>query len=92
MPLQTLQAAGQSADDLAAAVRDHPATNAEVRALCGDLKVLGRSEFKALLRWRLKVRGDVLKARKAAAAAAVRPLTASIVVFISENLARNGYA
>ena len=35
----------------AAAIRDHPATTAEIRELCGDLQVLGRSEFKALLKW-----------------------------------------
>lgn len=34
----------------------HPATDAEVRALCEDLKVLGKREFKALLKWRIAVR------------------------------------
>ena len=48
------------------AIRTHAATTAEVRALCADLQVLGRSEFKQLLRWRLRVRGDVLKAELAA--------------------------
>jgi 23S rRNA U2552 (ribose-2'-O)-methylase RlmE/FtsJ len=60
---------------LAAAVRTHPATDAEVRALCADLQVLGRSEFKALLKWRLALRRDLKRelgeaaAKKAAAAA-----------------------
>ncbi len=36
---------------LAAKLRDSPATNAEVRIACADLQVLGRSEFKALLKW-----------------------------------------
>lgn len=40
----------------ASQVRRHPATDGEVRALCGDLQVLGRSEFKALLRWRTALR------------------------------------
>ena len=31
-------------------------TTAEIRNYCSDLKVLGRKEFKTLLRWRLKVR------------------------------------
>jgi AdoMet-dependent rRNA methyltransferase SPB1 len=44
---------------LAAAVRAHPATDAEIRALCADLQVLGRSEFKALLKWRLALRRDL---------------------------------
>lgn len=33
-----------------------PETTTEIRACCDDLKVLGRSDFKRLLRWRLKVR------------------------------------
>lgn len=56
-------------------VRNHPATSSEVRQLCSDLKVIGRSEFKQLLRWRMKVRSDILKAEAAArktAAAEVR--------------------
>jgi AdoMet-dependent rRNA methyltransferase SPB1 len=56
-----LQAVWEPAER-AAYVREHKSTTAEVRALCSDLQVLGRSEFKHLLRWRLKVRGDLLKA------------------------------
>ncbi|WIA36773.1 hypothetical protein OEZ86_008035 [Tetradesmus obliquus] len=44
---------------LAAAIASHAATDAEIKALCSDLQVLGRSEFKALLRWRLAVRKDL---------------------------------
>ncbi|KAF2126942.1 hypothetical protein P153DRAFT_321812 [Dothidotthia symphoricarpi CBS 119687] len=33
-----------------------PETTKEVRDCCADLKVLGRADFKRLLRWRLKVR------------------------------------
>ena len=33
-----------------------PETTPEIRNLCSDLKVLGRKEFRTLLRWRLKVR------------------------------------
>ena len=36
---------------LAAYVQAHPATSAEIRRLCQDLQVLGRGEFKALLKW-----------------------------------------
>lgn len=36
---------------LAARIRDSSFTTAEVRAACTDLQVLGRSEFKALLKW-----------------------------------------
>jgi AdoMet-dependent rRNA methyltransferase SPB1 len=40
-----------SAVEAAAYIFLHPATNAEVRALAADLQVLGRSEFKQLLKW-----------------------------------------
>ncbi|OCK76974.1 Spb1 domain-containing protein [Lepidopterella palustris CBS 459.81] len=43
--------------DIALATIDKlPETTEEVRNCCADLKVLGRADFKRLLRWRLKVR------------------------------------
>jgi AdoMet-dependent rRNA methyltransferase SPB1 len=39
-----------------AALNKMPETTDEIRTCCADLKVLGRKEFKLLLRWRLKVR------------------------------------
>ncbi|KAH7092238.1 Spb1 C-terminal domain-containing protein [Paraphoma chrysanthemicola] len=43
--------------DVAIATIDKlPETTKEVRDCCADLKVLGRADFKRLLRWRLKVR------------------------------------
>ncbi|RFU73452.1 et-dependent rrna methyltransferase spb1 [Trichoderma arundinaceum] len=43
--------------DIALAALDKlPETTAEIRDCCADLKVLGRKEFKLLLKWRLKVR------------------------------------
>ncbi|GAB4820618.1 hypothetical protein N2152v2_007664 [Parachlorella kessleri] len=53
--------AGVGAVPAAAAklIREHPATTAEVRTLCRDLQVLGRSEFKQLLKWRLLVKKDL---------------------------------
>ncbi|KAK4226897.1 putative adoMet-dependent rRNA methyltransferase [Podospora fimiseda] len=43
--------------DVALAALDKlPETTDEVRVCCEDLKVLGRKEFKLLLKWRLKVR------------------------------------
>ncbi|PNW75509.1 hypothetical protein CHLRE_12g529500v5 [Chlamydomonas reinhardtii] len=45
--------------ELAAKIRSHAATTAEIRTLCKDLQVLGRSEFKQLLRWRLALRKDL---------------------------------
>eukprot|EP00455_Lapot_gusevi_P045235 TRINITY_DN575_c0_g1_i7.p1 TRINITY_DN575_c0_g1~~TRINITY_DN575_c0_g1_i7.p1 ORF type:complete len:498 (+),score=166.85 TRINITY_DN575_c0_g1_i7:76-1569(+) len=34
---------------------NHTATNQEIKLLCEDLKVIGKSDFKALLKWRLKM-------------------------------------
>ncbi|KAG5958022.1 AdoMet-dependent rRNA methyltransferase spb1 [Claviceps cyperi] len=43
--------------DVALAALDRlPVTTDEIRTSCRDLKVLGRKDFKLLLRWRLKVR------------------------------------
>jgi len=43
--------------DIALATLDKlPETTKEIRICCADLKVLGRKEFKMLLRWRLKIR------------------------------------
>lgn len=43
--------------DVAIATIDKlPETTIEIRNCCNDLKVLGRADFKRLLRWRLKVR------------------------------------
>ena len=55
-PLHAAPAGGEGegeldASEVAAFIRDHPATTGEVKALCRDLQVLGRSEFKQLLKW-----------------------------------------
>jgi AdoMet-dependent rRNA methyltransferase SPB1 len=54
--------------DLALAALDRlPETTAEIRQCCADLKVLGKKEFRSLLRWRLRVRdifGMSAKAKK----------------------------
>ena len=43
--------------DVALAALDRlPETTEEIRTCCADLKVLGRRDFKLLLKWRLKVR------------------------------------
>ncbi|KAJ6438699.1 AdoMet-dependent rRNA methyltransferase spb-1 [Purpureocillium lavendulum] len=43
--------------DVALAALDKlPETTPEIRTCCADLKVLGRKDFKLLLKWRLKVR------------------------------------
>lgn len=54
--------------DLALATLERlPETTVEIRQCCKDLKVLGKKEFRTLLRWRLKVRdkfGMSSKAKK----------------------------
>ena len=46
---------------------DHPATTAEIKSCCADLKVLGKTDFKGLLLWRLKMieyKKEILKGSK----------------------------
>ncbi|ETN44817.1 ribosomal RNA large subunit methyltransferase J [Cyphellophora europaea CBS 101466] len=54
--------------DLAlAALNRMPETTNEIRQCCADLKILGKKEFRTLLRWRMKVRdqfGMSAKAKK----------------------------
>ncbi|KAL8943806.1 MAG: hypothetical protein Q9211_000849 [Gyalolechia sp. 1 TL-2023] len=55
--LNRLHFAQSSHGDIALAALDQlPETTAEIRQCCDDLKVLGRKEFRLLLRWRLKAR------------------------------------
>ncbi|KAK3308851.1 Spb1 C-terminal domain-containing protein [Chaetomium strumarium] len=46
----------QNGDVALAALDRLPETTDEIRACCADLKVLGRKDFKLLLKWRLRVR------------------------------------
>ncbi|GFR43871.1 hypothetical protein Agub_g5000 [Astrephomene gubernaculifera] len=55
-PVEALGEGAAEPKELAAKIRSHEATTAEIRTLCKDLQVLGRSDFKQLLRWRLTVR------------------------------------
>ncbi len=45
-------------------LEEHKATTSEIRSLCADLQVLGRSEFKQLLRWRLTIKKEVDRVMK----------------------------
>lgn len=55
--LNRLHFAQSSHGDIALAALDQlPETTDEIRRCCDDLKVLGRKEFRMLLRWRLKAR------------------------------------
>lgn len=58
---------GPSAEEMrsvAALVRSHAATNYEIKELCKDLQVLGRREFKQLLKWRMTIRKELEKDKK----------------------------
>ncbi|RMZ75920.1 hypothetical protein DV738_g5234, partial [Chaetothyriales sp. CBS 135597] len=52
--------------DLALATLERlPETTAEIKQCCEDLKVLGKKEFRTLLRWRLKIRDQFGMSNKA---------------------------
>lgn len=40
-------------------IKDHELTTDEIKILCEDLRVLGKIEFKQLLKWRLQIRKDL---------------------------------
>ncbi|KAH7284979.1 hypothetical protein KP509_33G005200 [Ceratopteris richardii] len=43
-------------DPACVAIKDHPLTTDEIKLLCEDLQVLGKQEFKQLLKWRINLR------------------------------------
>lgn len=45
-------------DDAAQEWATHPSTTFEIKACCDDLKVLGRSDFKSMLKWRMGLRRE----------------------------------
>ncbi|KAI1822879.1 rRNA methyltransferase [Xylaria intraflava] len=62
-----------------AALNKMPDTTAEIRQYCSDLKVLGRTEFKKLLKWRLLAREAFgLPTKKTAAKPAVEEEVAEV--------------
>lgn len=67
-------------EDALALILEHPETDAEVKELCKDVQVLGRSEFKQLLRWRMKMRKALEREEKARAAAAAEEVRAGHAV------------
>ncbi len=56
-------------DSILASILSHASTSAEIRELCADLRVLGKGDFKSLLKWRQKIQTHLaavdLAARKA---------------------------
>ncbi|KAK6916589.1 Ribosomal RNA methyltransferase Spb1, domain of unknown function DUF3381 [Dillenia turbinata] len=47
-------------------IKDHSLTTEEVKALCDDLRVLGKQDFKHLLKWRMHIRKALSPSQKAA--------------------------
>ncbi|GAU42160.1 hypothetical protein TSUD_89590 [Trifolium subterraneum] len=45
-------------------IKDHDLTTEEVKALCEDLRVLGKQDFKHLLKWRIHIRKALSPAKK----------------------------
>ncbi|KAK8626806.1 hypothetical protein V6N13_134436 [Hibiscus sabdariffa] len=43
-------------DPASLSIKDHSSTTEEVKALCDDLRVLGKQDFKYLLKWRMQLR------------------------------------
>ncbi|XWS67894.1 hypothetical protein CRYUN_Cryun04dG0043800 [Craigia yunnanensis] len=46
-------------------IKDHSSTTEEVKALCDDLRVLGKQDFKYLLKWRMQLRKALSSSEKA---------------------------
>ncbi|KAM7514708.1 hypothetical protein LguiA_004291 [Lonicera macranthoides] len=49
-------------------MKDHALTTEEVKALCDDLRVLGKQDFKHLLKWRMHIRKALSPTQKATSA------------------------
>ncbi|XP_044509137.1 pre-rRNA 2'-O-ribose RNA methyltransferase [Mangifera indica] len=47
-------------------IKDHELTTEEVKALCDDLRVLGKQDFKHLLKWRMHLRKALSPSQKVA--------------------------
>ncbi|KAK8687396.1 hypothetical protein V6N13_086218 [Hibiscus sabdariffa] len=52
-------------DPASSPIKDHSSTSEEVKALCEDLRVLGKQDFKHLLKWRMQLRKALSPSEKA---------------------------
>ncbi|KAK8529927.1 hypothetical protein V6N13_102816 [Hibiscus sabdariffa] len=52
-------------DPASSPIKDHSSTSDEVKALCDDLRVLGKQDFKHLLKWRMQLRKALSPSEKA---------------------------
>ncbi|KAI0009006.1 AdoMet-dependent rRNA methyltransferase spb-1 [Xylariaceae sp. FL0662B] len=77
----------RNGDVALAALDKMPDTNEEIRICCSDLRVLGRREFKLLLKWRLKAREAFgLPTKKTAASKSVVPEEVAEVESMDEEM------
>ncbi|XP_010531431.1 PREDICTED: putative rRNA methyltransferase isoform X2 [Tarenaya hassleriana] len=51
-------------DQASLPIKDHDLTTEEVKILCDDLPVLGKNDFKHLLKWRMQLRKSLSPSRK----------------------------
>ncbi|KAK9141762.1 hypothetical protein Syun_011162 [Stephania yunnanensis] len=56
-------------DPACLSIKEHELTTEEVKALCDDLRVLGKQDFKYLLKWRMNIRKALSPSQKASAEA-----------------------
>ncbi|KAK4437755.1 AdoMet-dependent rRNA methyltransferase spb1 [Sesamum alatum] len=52
-------------------IKDHTLTTEEVKALCDDLRVLGKQDFKHILKWRMHMRKALSSSEKAPSATSI---------------------
>ncbi|XP_058088799.1 adoMet-dependent rRNA methyltransferase spb1 [Magnolia sinica] len=53
-------------DPACLSLKDHTLTTEEIKALCDDLRVLGKQDFKHILKWRMRIRKALSPAQKVA--------------------------
>ncbi|KAG9130405.1 hypothetical protein Leryth_004361 [Lithospermum erythrorhizon] len=51
-------------DSASLPIKDHSSTTEEVKALCDDLRVLGKQDFKYLLKWRMNIKKALSSSEK----------------------------
>ncbi|PON44685.1 AdoMet-dependent rRNA methyltransferase, Spb [Parasponia andersonii] len=57
-------------DEASLPIQDHDLTTEEVKILCDDLRVLGKQDFKYLLKWRIQIRKALSPSEKTGATVA----------------------
>ncbi|XP_076935586.1 adoMet-dependent rRNA methyltransferase spb1-like [Bidens hawaiensis] len=60
-------------DDTCLPIKNHALTTEEVKALCDDLRILGKQDFKHLLKWRIHIRKALSPEKETSIPADVEP-------------------